>query len=325
MVKIEKMTQKSLYKQYLYRVVSFICLLLALTNCQKYEPKDIVFKKVVAEINDTEITLQEFQGILKRLIPDSDMASLSKEEQKELKKNILSQLIEEELIIDEAKKKGIKVSEREVTGEIEGIKKDYQGNAFTDTIVSRYGSMEKWKEEIRRKLLTRKMIDAAVISRVTVEDNEITAYYMEHKDEITIPERVKARIIVLATEEEANNVLKRLKKGEDFTRVAKEVSIDRNMPNAGQSIYYSRGKLPKEFEDVLFSMPIKKVSSITKTPYGYNIFRVDERTKAKNLLLHEVKNDIAEKLRKTKANESFQKWIKELKNNATIDIREELL
>lgn len=303
-----------------------ICLLFIAVSfgCQKHETEETSSKKALVHINDTVITVEEFQGVLKRLLSDS-VSSVNKEDLLELKKNILAQVIEEELILDEAKKMSITASEAEVSKEIEGIKKDYQDDVFTDTVVNRYGSHEKWKEEIRRKILIRKTIDFAAASKVLLTDNDLTAYYREHKAEFKVPEKVKMRMIILSTEDEANAVLKRLRKGEDFTKAAKEASMDRDSPNAGEFGYYSRGDLPKEFEDVVFSITLARASEVVKTSYGYNIFRVDEKTKARDSNFQEVKGIIAERLKRERSDRAFQEWLFNLKQKAKIEIEEELL
>lgn len=297
-------------------------------GCQKHDTKETSSKKVIASVNDTIITVEEFQEVLKRLLSDS--ASLpnsmsNKEDLLELKKNILAQIIEEELILDEAKKMSITSSEAEVSKEIEGIKKDYKDDAFKDTIVNRYGSMEKWRDEIRKKLLIKKTIDLAAASKVSLTDGDLISYYKEHKAEFRVPEKVKMRMIILSTEDEAGKTLRRLRKGEDFTKVAKEVSLDKDNPNAGEFAYYSRGDLPKEFEDVVFSITLARASEVVKTSYGYNIFRVDEKTKARDSSFQEVKGVIAERLKRERGDKAFQEWLFNLKQKAKIEIEEELL
>ncbi len=221
---------------------------------------------------------------------------------------------------------GIVVSEADVSKEIDGIKKDYQDDVFADIVANRYGSQEKWKEEIRRKILIRKTIDAAVAQKVSFTGNDLIAYYTEHKADFKSPEKVKMRMIILPTEDEARVVLKkRLRRGHDFTKVAKEVSMDRDSPNAGEFAYYSRGELPKEFEDVVFSITLARASEVVKTSYGYNIFRVDEKIKERDLSFAEVKEVIAEKLKRVKTDMAFQEWIMNLKQKANIEIEEELL
>ena len=309
-------------------VIILLSVTIAIIGCKSQNLEDILpHKKVLVRINDTEITVEEFQNTIKRLLSDSDTTSWQDNsmEDIELKKNILSQMIEEKLILDEARKKGITASDAEVQKEIYGMGKDLQNNDFIKTVTTRYGSQKKWEEEIQRKVSIRKTMDMMVFSKVAVQENEVSAYYNEHKNEFKALEKVKARMIILPTEDEADKTLKRLRRGEDFTKVAKEVSADKNISDAGEFNYYSRGELPREFEDVIFNIPLSRASDVVKTSYGYNIFRVDEKTAARNLAFQESKNLIIEKLKREKGEKAFNEWIKRLKENAKIEIREELL
>ncbi len=278
---------------------------------------------VVLRVNGRKVTIEQYRAALKRLLPEGT-TNIGPEELKALKRNLIEQLIEEELILREAERLGIKVSDSEVRAEVRTIKRGYAKKAFNDAIVARYGNMEKWRDEIRKKLLIRKVVDRVINSRIKGSEEEAKAYYEENIDDYVVPEQVRARMILVKTEDEAREVLKRLKK-EDFAKVAREVSISPEAQNGGDLGFFSRGEMPKEFEDVVFKLKKGQISGIVQTPYGYHIFKVEERKKGRKLRFEDVKERIMEKLKREKADMEFRKWMLELKKTAKIEVREGLL
>jgi parvulin-like peptidyl-prolyl isomerase len=93
------------------------------------------------------------------------------------------------------------------------------------------------------------------------------------KDYCSMPNKVHCAHILVKTENEANTVLERLKKGEKFGKVAKEVSLCPSGKKGGDLGTFSRGKMVKEFEKAAFSLQKGQISSITKTKYGYHIIK----------------------------------------------------
>ncbi|HHL38989.1 MAG TPA: hypothetical protein ENJ37_00630 [Deltaproteobacteria bacterium] len=289
------------------------------------EPKAVedAAPPAVIIVGDQEITLVEFKEALRRLLPEG-ASEFGPEDLVNLKRSLVKQLVEESLVLREARRRGLGVSDEEVLVEVEALKKGYMGEEFTEAITARYGSVERWKDEIRRKLLIRKVIDGIISTSVEVTEEEARAYYEEHIDEYRVPEQVRARMIVVADEKEAKAVRKRLRR-EKFEDVAREVSIGPEAEKGGDLGFFSRGEMPEEFEKVVFKLRKGRISRIVKTPYGYHIFRVEERKKGRKLRFEDVVDRIVEKIEREKADRAFIEWMAAAKKAARIEVREELL
>ncbi|MBI3397738.1 MAG: peptidylprolyl isomerase [Deltaproteobacteria bacterium] len=327
MTNLEIRGQESRIGVFSFCLLSTFCIL-SVVACKKHEEEKKLISPadVVIRINDKEITYGGFHDIFKsQFLEGEGAAEIKEEELKDLKKALVNQIIEEELMLEEANRVALTVSEKEFSKEMEEIKKEYSGDSFESTIMNRYGSLDKWKEEIRKKLLIRKIVDEAITSKILVKEGEARKYYKENSADYNVKEQVRARMIVVKTEEEASKVRERLKKGEDFAKVAEEVSLGPEAKKGGDLGFFGRGEMPKEFEDVVFSLPSGKISDIVKTVYGYHIFRVEDKRKAKSQTFSEVKKEIIEKLRREKSDMEFQAWMKELKQKARIEVKEELL
>jgi len=169
-----------------------------------------------------------------------------------------------------------------------------------------------------------------LMANIKISDADYAKYYADHKSEF---ENAKAHHILIRfkgspvplgkdkkdlTEEEAlakaKEVQKRLLAGEDFEKVATEVSDDST--KNGDLGNFSRGNMVKEFDEAAFSLPIGKISDPIKTQFGYHIIRVDSRT---SKTLEEAKPDIEKKLRPDLA----KKAMDDLKTKANVTIDED--
>src|SRR3989338_1275039 len=247
---LEVRSQKFLF----FILYSVFCILLFVGCKGKEEEKIKVVPPtdVVIRICDREINHGEFQDTFKRLFLEGEgAAEVKNEELKNLKIDLVNQLVEEELILEEAKRLAIDVKDNDVFKEMEEIKKEYDGDTFESTIMNKYGSIDKWKEEIRKKLLIKKVIDKIITPMIIVKGGEAQRYYKEHITDYKRKEQVRARMIVVKTEEEATSVRERLQIGESFARIAQEVSLSPEGKRGGDLGFFGKGDMPKEFEDVV--------------------------------------------------------------------------
>lgn len=293
-------------------------LLFGFTGCRSGNGKP---DEPVIKVGGRSITLKQYQDALNRLIPPGN--TNTKEEAAELKKDLLNQLVEEELILNEADKAGIKVDQDELASEVDGLKKEYGDESFKDAVIERYGSLENWKSEIKKKLLIRKTIEKLIASKPPA-DADVKKYFEEHREEFNIPEQAHARMIVVTTEEEAKKIRSGLTP-ENFAETAKKYSLSPEKESGGDLGFFSPGEMPKEFEDAVSRLKPGQISPVLKTEYGYHIFLLESRRKGGKAKLKEVKSKIIERLRNENDDAELVKWISSLKGNTRIEVREDLL
>jgi parvulin-like peptidyl-prolyl isomerase len=88
-----------------------------------------------------------------------------------------------------------------------------------------------------------------------------------------MPNKVHCAHILVKTKNEANAILERIKNGEKFTNIAREVSLCPSGNRGGDLGFFSRGKMMKEFEKAAFTLQKGQISPIVKTKFGYHIIR----------------------------------------------------
>lgn len=169
---------------------------------------------------------------------------------------------------------------------------------------------------------------------VKVTDAGIQQYYETNQSEFSTPEQIHARHIIVrltsspTPEQEQmartkiSQALSRIRAGEDFAKVAQEMSEDGTAKKGGDLGFFSRGEMDSDFEKVAFSAPVGIVSDIFKTQFGYHIIKVEGKREARVQPLTEVKSTIAKKVAELdaeiKAQELADEILKESAQNPNL-------
>ena len=278
---------------------------------------------ILAQVNQEQITVSEFDREFKELILEPGKEATGTR-MGSLKQAYLDQVIERKILVQEARRLGIKISQEELNQAILEIKMDYPGEGFGEKLGLKGTTLEEWKVRLEEKLLAEKMIQSTLSYRGEVEEKEALQYYEAHRSSFQLNQRVRARQIVVADGEEAIQILKRLRKGESFEKLALEKSLGPEKVNGGDLGYFSPGERPTEF-DHAFAMEAGAISEVIKSPYGYHIFKLEEKIEPRQIPFEEAKLKIVQELRKKKGEEAYQGWLKGLKAKAKVKINKKWL
>lgn len=244
-----------------------------------------------AEKDDTDtLFIQYYQQMVQQLqsqLMNLDMA-------------VLDNLIDDELVRQEAKKEGITVTPEEVQAEIEkafGFERNPPTPTPTDVVTETTTVSEAATPAPTPTVMTEGEFQAAyarqrdyVNQQFGFTEQEFRALFATQllRDKLqavlaervpTTEEQVHARHILVETEDEAKKVVERLNAGEDFAALAQELSKDdSNKDNGGDLGWFGRGVMVAEFENAAFSLEIGKISDPVKTDFGYHIIEVLEKS-----------------------------------------------
>lgn len=274
--------------------------------------------EVVAEVNGEKITVDEFEREMRELLFEQGGEGKS-EALKELRKICLEQMIDRKLLAQEARRIGIEILSEELNRMLSEIKKDYPGEGFGETLTLKGIPLEEWKRGLKEKLLAEKMIRHAQRFHGKIEEEEARKYYESHRSLFQIPRKVRVRQIVVSDGEEALQILKQLKKGESFEKLAMSKSIGPEKVRGGDLGFFSEGEKPLEFNRV-FSMRVGEISEVVKSLYGYHIFKLEDKIEPHEISFDEAKSAIYKELEKKKGEEAFQQWFNDLKKKSKIRI-----
>lgn len=291
----------------------------ALFACGRGDDKSGI---IVAKVDGHNITLKAFEDAFARIIPPDGPSA--DDNMRAVKRDLLSQMIIETLILDEAERMGVTITNDELEAAIDALKKDYGEPAFRDAITERYGDITVWREEIRRKLIIKKTVAKVTSDVKAPAEQTARKYYDEHIKEFDVAEQVRARMIVTGSEDDARKIRAALTP-ENFAKTAKEASLSPEAKNGGDLGFFGRGDMPKEFEDAVFGLKPGEISPVVKTAYGYHIFYVEEHRKGGRLQWNDVRSKIIERLRAEGADAEFGKWLAGLKTRSHIEVYDALL
>jgi peptidyl-prolyl cis-trans isomerase C len=263
--------------------------------------------QILATVNGDPITLGEFLERFAR-------AGLKPEKEAELqvKEEFLNRLIERKMMLREAQRRRIKVSLPEINKRVETVRTE-QGKDVKEALGGLGIDYEKWQSDVWEDMMIEKLIARDVVRNLRVPSSEVRRYYQENPQEFQRPEQVRVRQIVVATEEEAQKVLdKLLNEKADFAALARQRSTAPEAEAGGDLGFFAMGEMPGEF-NVVFGLPRGGISSVVKSPYGYHIFKLEEKRKAGKLGLEEASKEIVEKLSRQKQDVRYKQWLTELR------------
>ena len=160
---------------------------------------------------------------------------------------------------------------------------------------------------------------AKMAAATTVTDQDLQSYYDQHRDEYRVPEQVKVTHILIKiplpapgakvdekavadARAKAEDVLKQVKAGGDFAKLAEKYSDDPGSAKSGGELgWIGRGRTVPEFEKAAFSLGKGETSDLVQSSYGFHIIRVEDKQTAHLKTLAEVKSEIEEKVKQEKA------------------------
>jgi parvulin-like peptidyl-prolyl isomerase len=310
-------------KEALRGILLLIVMLSFIASCRGEKPSQPT-QAAVAIVNGQSIEPQEFEKALREetALAKREMP-LKTEETESLKEEVLDNLIREMIMIQRARDLYLSISEAELSARIEEIRKDY--NDQFDKLFGEGGiSLPEWKKALRNRMLLEKLIARDVNAKVQVVDEEAERYYNDRRKAYATDRRVRVAQIVLPDRDRAEGILKRLNAGEDFGKVAREVSIGPEATRGGDLGFFERGVMPEAIDRMVFSLPVGKVSRVAQSPYGFHIFKVLGQAEAGGRKFADVREKVIADLRKQKEAEAYQIWIEGLKAKATIRINRPL-
>jgi peptidyl-prolyl cis-trans isomerase C len=162
-------------------------------------------------------------------------------------------------------------------------------------------------------MMIERLIARDATRKVRVSAAEIRRYYQDNPQEFERPEQVRVRQIVVDSAEEAQRILEKLQNEKaDFAALARTRSTAPEAAEGGDLGYFAMGEMPGEF-NVVFGLPKGGVSNVVKSPYGYHIFKLEDRRKAGRLPLEAASAEIARRLEQRKQDEQYKQWLKELR------------
>ena len=304
------------------------------------QTKTRVIEEIVARVNNEIITRSDLERARAEVENEirqecrncsaAQVQSMVAEKQK----NVLRDLIDQSLLVQRAKDLGINV-DTDVTKRLDQLR---QQNSLKDMdelekkIRESGLDYEEFKGGIRNNLLTQEVIRGEVGRNIIISREEVQKYYEEHKNELVRPEQVYLREIFVSTEgkketdlpeleKKANNLLDRVKKGEEFGELAKRYSDGSSAPRGGELGVFERGQLSKEIEDRVFKMNRGQMTDVIRTKQGFLILKVEQRYEAGLQPIEKVEGEISNRIYEAKMEPALRHYLRTLRQDSYVVVK----
>ena len=285
-----------------------------------------VMDRIIAIVNDDIITLKEAEKHV-RVEKEGRFVSINEYLTNLRLQEKIDVLIDDVLIRQQAKKFKIDVSDKEVEGIIDNIKKQY--------LIDDAELKEKLKEDnisyddfiagLRSNVVKGRLLARVISPEVNVTEKDLRQYYDKHKDEFVDEEYRLQQIFVSGQRDGQKRVTEAynlLQEGKSFESVAKDYSDDTKSASAGGDIGYVKkvDLIPQLRAAVVFLTP-GVYSSIITTPYGFHILKLVEKKKGETLTFEMARDSIHEKIVQAESEKRYKDYVGKLRKGSYIEVK----
>lgn len=324
-----------------------------LTAQTQTTPSDTVVEEIIARVNNSIVTRADLRKAREQLYAEAKQAQdqiAAEQEAKEHEKDMLRDLIDQQLLLQKAQDLGIS-ADTELVKRLDELRKQMHADSMEDVekaAQSQGISFEDFKQNMKNNILTQRVIGQEVGGHITVSTQEIQQYYDQHKNDMQRPEQVRLSEILISTQStpaikndkgetqlpetsspevvaqaqaKANQVYEMLKKGDKFDDVAKKYSNGPTAAVGGDLEYFKRGTLSKDLEAQVFGLKAGEFTEPIRTNQGFVILKVTEHQAGGIPQLKDVEAQISEQLYMTKMQPALREYLTKLREEAFIDIK----
>ena len=292
---------------------------------------------VVAVVEGVEISKLELEralgAILAQRARSGQGQDIPPEQKGKVYRMVLDDMVVDRLIAKRSAE--VKVNDADLEKEIAKIKTKFPSeDDFNSQLAQSGQTVEKFRETLRTNLRQQQWVDDQLKGKGDVTDAEAAAFYEKNTDQFKAPEKVRASHILVAVpleagpdvvaekEKLAKSLLERVKKGDDFGKVAQEKSEDPSAKqNSGDLDFFSHDQMVPEFADAAFKMKKDELSAEpVRSQFGYHIIKVTDRKDAETVPLETAKPQLLAYLKNQKKQQEMGKIVKAMRDKADVKI-----
>ena len=293
-------------------------------------------EEIVARVNNQIITKSDYDRAQNELDQEMRQRGSSMQEISEAHKDLLRNLIDQQLWLAKGKELGI-TGDTELINRLNDIRKQYNLATMEDlekAAKDQGVSFEDFKANIRNQIVTQSVMRDQVGRKIQPTPGELQRYFEAHKQEYSQPESVKLGEILISTganpddqqklaeaKAKADDLEARLKAGGDFTQLARSFSDGTTAATGGELGTYKKGQLGQPFEDKTFGLKTGEVTEPIRTKQGYVILKVLEHNQGGTPQFKDVQNDVEQNYFEAKAGPAMRQYLAQMRDEAAIYIK----
>ena len=287
---------------------------------------------VIARVNGEDVKKEDFDRMVHTIEARAGQP-IPPERRDEILRGAIDQLVTYTLLSQESKTRGIKVEDSEIDAKMLQLRGQFATqDAFDKALKDRGMTLDSLRKDARVDLSVTKLMDAEVAALPGPSDLEAKDFYQKNPERFQQAEQVRASHILIRVDDKADAktkakakaeieaVLKQVKGGGDFAKLAQEHSQDGSAAQGGDLNYFSKGQMVPAFDKVAFSLQPGQVSGIVTTQFGYHIIKVVDHKPAHVVTFEEASPQIKQFLGEQKKQQHAEAFIEGLKKKSKIDV-----
>jgi peptidyl-prolyl cis-trans isomerase C len=287
----------------------------------------------IARVNDTDLLRQDLDREMKlvSLKLARQGRPVNDEQLKRYEGDIRETLVNRTLLLQQAQSMGIDVKENLVAKALDEFKAAFKDGAAYNKALEEMGFSEAMlKEQIKKGLTIKALVDQAVLKKVSVSDQQVRAYYDENPNLFRKPEQVKASHILVQVPQDADEAKQatalatiqglktRIDNGENFATLAQQYSDCPSKAKGGDLGFFNRKQMVPPFSEAAFALEPGQTSDVVQTRFGYHLIRATEYQAEQTMAFNDVKDAISKRLRQEQEGEKIDAYLEKLKKHADI-------
>ena len=293
-------------------------------------------EEIIARVDDQIITKSDYERAQSELDQEMRQRGATMQEISESHKELLRNLIDQQLWLAKGKELGI-TGETELVNRLNEIRKQYNLATMEDLekAAKEQGvSFEDFKANIRNQIITQEVMRDQVGRKIAPTPGEVQRYFEAHKQDYAQPESVKLGEILISTgsqpddpeklaaaKAKADDIEARIHAGGDFSQLARSFSEGTTAAAGGDLGQYKKGQLDPLFEQKTFGLKTGEVTEPIRTKQGFVILKVIQHVPGGVPQFKDVENDVEQNYFEAKAGPAMRQYLGELRDEAAIYIK----
>jgi len=277
---------------------------------------------VVAKVNNTVLTDKDLEAQVDRLILRITFhRNVPIEKRKRFYDKAIEELITRELQYQDAIARGIQLDKEKADSQMETIRKKFKSEDGLKAALKREGlTEEQLRAREEKDIIIQTVIAKTVNEPAQITESALKDYYEKNITKFKQPESVKIRLISTKDEKKANEILVKIKAGEDFGDIAYNMSEDDYRVKGGEISYMHKGRMLPAIDDVAFNMKAGEVSDLIKADDKWYIIKMEDKKLERQIPYEEIKVKLKKDMEAKLTQELNEKWMADLKAKAKIEI-----
>ena len=292
---------------------------------------------IVAEVNGAPITRQRFQVDYRQAVNDYARKGnpINEAYLRNLRARLIDYLVETELLLQDARRKGVAVSDQELDQILAAERSTARGEAEISAGLEAVGlDWDQYRERRRQALVIEKLIREHIARHVVIRDQDVEKYYAQNPQQFRIPERLHIRHITLRFPPDADesqkaavrdrllDIERRYSAGGDFAELAYRYSDDPSRQNSGDAGFVDARLAARTFGERVLEIPTGEVGPPLETPIGWHLVAIEGRQPARDIPLDQVREVIRKTLFRQQTSAPVKDYVQSLREKATIVVHE---